>query len=83
MATHASPPDGSGLTPCCARTPFELAEDDRITSNIDNVTCLGKQRTKGKPRTPCAHWIAGTWINCCEQGETDCLCVCHEPGGTP
>lgn len=78
MAFHASPSDSAGRTRCCNRDPSELADDDQITNNTDNVTCLGKQRTKGKPRTPCAHWIAGTWINCCEQGETDCPCACHE-----
>ncbi|MEU4256297.1 hypothetical protein AB0B42_00545 [Streptomyces fradiae] len=34
---HACPPDGSGLTPCCGRTPFELPLGDRISS--ETVTC--------------------------------------------
>ncbi|WP_121711616.1 hypothetical protein [Streptomyces sp. E5N91] len=29
---HGCPPDGSGLTPCCGRTPFELPRTDRISS---------------------------------------------------
>lgn len=36
---HACPPDGSGLTPCCGRTPFELPSSDRISSETDAVTC--------------------------------------------
>lgn len=40
MATHACPPDGSGLTPCCGRTPFELPLSDRISSEAP-VTCPG------------------------------------------
>lgn len=36
---HAVPPDGSGLTPCCGRTPFELPRGDRISS--ETVTCRG------------------------------------------
>ncbi len=35
---HACPPGGSGLTPCCGRTPFELPLTDRISSEAP-VTC--------------------------------------------
>jgi hypothetical protein len=35
---HGCPPDGSGLTPCCGRTPFELPLTDRISSEAP-VTC--------------------------------------------
>jgi hypothetical protein len=35
---HACPPDGSGLTPCCGRTPFELPLSDRISSEAP-ITC--------------------------------------------
>jgi len=37
---HACPPDGSGLTPCCGRTPFELPLGDRISSEAP-TTCPG------------------------------------------
>lgn len=37
---HACPPEGSGLTPCCGRTPFELPLTDRISSEAP-VTCQG------------------------------------------
>lgn len=37
---HACPPDGSGLTPCCGRTPFELPRTDRMSSEAP-VTCPG------------------------------------------
>lgn len=37
---HGCPPDGSGLTPCCRRTPFELPPGDRISSEAP-VTCHG------------------------------------------
>lgn len=37
---HGCPPDGSGLTPCCGRTPFELPRTDRISSEAP-VTCKG------------------------------------------
>lgn len=37
---HGCPPDGSGLTPCCGRTPFELPLSDRISSEAP-VTCPG------------------------------------------
>jgi hypothetical protein len=36
---HACPPDGSGLTPCCGRTPFELPGTDRMTTGPSAVTC--------------------------------------------
>lgn len=28
---HQCPPDGSAVTPCCGRTPFELPRTDRMT----------------------------------------------------
>ncbi|MCX3059572.1 hypothetical protein [Streptomyces beihaiensis] len=37
---HACPPDGSGLTPCCGLSPFELPLTDRISSE-ETVTCTG------------------------------------------
>ena len=40
---HACPPDGSGLTPCCGRTPFELPLGDRISSEAP-TTCKGGDR---------------------------------------
>jgi hypothetical protein len=36
---HACPPDGSGLTPCCERTSFELPRTDRMSSDPTAVTC--------------------------------------------
>lgn len=51
---HACPPDGSGLTPCCGRTPFELPRTDRISSEPAAVTCApavvaqpGKETDRG------------------------------------
>src|SRR5690606_22100491 len=37
---HGCPPVGSGLTPCCGRTPFELPRADRISSEAP-ITCTG------------------------------------------
>jgi hypothetical protein len=36
--THRCPPEGSGIMPCCGRTPFEVL-DDRITLDDSLVTC--------------------------------------------
>ena len=36
---HACPPDGSGETPCCDRTPFELPATDRLSADPEFVTC--------------------------------------------
>lgn len=36
---HAFPPQGSGLTPCCGRTPFELPPTDCMTAIPSLVTC--------------------------------------------
>ncbi|MFG3046294.1 hypothetical protein ACGFZR_15360 [Streptomyces sp. NPDC048241] len=41
---HGCPPDGSGLTPCCGRTPFELPRGDRISSEAP-TTCPGATDT--------------------------------------
>lgn len=38
---HACPPDGSGITPCCSRTPFELPRTDRMATDPALVTCTG------------------------------------------
>lgn len=43
---HGCPPDGSGLTPCCGRAPFELPLTDRISSEAP-ITC---PRTDEGPR---------------------------------
>jgi hypothetical protein len=47
---HACPPDGSGLTPCCGRAPFELPSTDRMTAT-GTVTCApavgGAQQQEG------------------------------------
>lgn len=71
--THACPPDGSGLTPCCGRTPFELPHDDRMTTKPDRVTCRSRRKSE-----PCHQRVSGIWVSCCEQGETDCECICHD-----
>jgi hypothetical protein len=39
--THRCPPEGSGLMPCCGRTPFEVSRCDRITLDPALVTCTG------------------------------------------
>lgn len=38
---HAFPPAGSGITPCCGRTPFELPRSERMTQVAKLVTCTG------------------------------------------
>jgi len=38
---HACPPEGSGVTPCCQRTPFEVPRTHRMTTNPGLVTCTG------------------------------------------
>lgn len=37
--THRCPPKGSGLMPCCGRTPFEVPTWDRMTLDAALVTC--------------------------------------------
>lgn len=56
---HAYPPPGSGLTPCCGRTPFELPRTDRITSE-EPVTCTAPAATEatGRP-TRYVHVVIG------------------------
>ncbi|WP_060887647.1 hypothetical protein [Streptomyces caniscabiei] len=36
---HGCPPDGSGVTPCCGRTPFELPRTDRMSTDSTVATC--------------------------------------------
>lgn len=51
---HAAPPDGSGLTPCCGLTPFELPRTDRLTAEPGQVTCAHRpaRPTAGPRQTP-------------------------------
>ena len=35
-------PAGSGFTPCCRRSPFELPQTDRLTVGPELVTCKGR-----------------------------------------
>lgn len=44
VIVHAFPPDGSGLTACCKKTPFEIARTDRMTQVSDRVNCKGTAR---------------------------------------
>lgn len=37
--THACPPEGSGVMPCCGRTPFEVPRKHRMTLDDRLVTC--------------------------------------------
>lgn len=39
---HQCPPDGSGIMPCCGRTPFEVLAD-RMATDPALVTCKGKR----------------------------------------
>lgn len=36
---HACPRQGTGITPCCGRSPLELPRSERITTDPDAVTC--------------------------------------------
>jgi transcriptional regulator with XRE-family HTH domain len=36
---HHCPDDNSGVTSCCARTPYELPRDEQITEDPALVTC--------------------------------------------
>ena len=38
---HRCPPKGSGLTPCCDKTMFELPSFHRVTLDPKLVTCKG------------------------------------------
>lgn len=38
---HACPPEGSGVTPCCGQSPFDLPHTDRIAEHPEQVTCGG------------------------------------------
>lgn len=37
--THQCPPAGPGIMPCCGQTPFEVPRTNRITVDLDLVTC--------------------------------------------
>lgn len=43
--THACPPVGSGLMPCCGRSPNEVPLWHRITLDDEFVTCASSGRS--------------------------------------
>lgn len=43
---HQCPPEGSGTTPCCNHTPFELPRTDMMTLDPGSVTCWGASTAK-------------------------------------
>ncbi|UJV41616.1 hypothetical protein [Streptomyces sp. AMCC400023] len=47
VVIHACPPDGTGLTPCCGRTPLELPRTHRMTNDPAMVTCGQTRRSRG------------------------------------
>lgn len=43
---HQCPPRGSGVMPCCGRTPFEVPTWNRMTLDSLLVTCPGPEGMK-------------------------------------
>lgn len=41
---HACPPDGSGLMPCCGRSPIDVPLTERISMDGTAVTCAGARK---------------------------------------
>ena len=50
---HACPLGGSGLMPCCGRTPFEVGPLARISENPEAVTCPGADAAPAAHAGPC------------------------------
>jgi hypothetical protein len=44
---HLCPTDGSGVMPCCGRTPFDVPAWDRMTVHDDQITCSRKPVDQG------------------------------------
>lgn len=40
---HLCPPKGSGIMPCCGKTPFEVSRMERMTLKKKGVTCPGRK----------------------------------------
>jgi hypothetical protein len=53
---HMCPPDGSGIMPCCRKTPFEAA---RITLDPKKVTCNERlqRHFDGCPHAASEWWL--------------------------
>jgi hypothetical protein len=43
------------------------------------MTTPADEAARAARRRAALHHISGVTIDCCEQGETDCPCVCHDP----
>lgn len=50
VPVHAVPPPGSGLMPCCKKTPFEVSGTDRMTNDPDKVTCGAERASASMAR---------------------------------
>lgn len=92
--THASPPDGSGLTPCCERSPFELPRGDRMTVEAEHVTCPVSPSSEPWTLDHDVHVFAQTesrpgpltdegerWKECRQTGKVMVLCRCGYGSG--
>lgn len=38
--------------------------------------------TEQRWQQPGQHFVNGRWISCCEEGEDDCPCTCHDDHAT-
>lgn len=81
---HACPPEGSGLTPCCGKTPFELPLGDRISSEPDAVTCLPAPAPELRDQIAAAmreHYLSSSRDEADADGNMPCRCGdWREPG---
>ena len=52
VITHQCPPNGSGIMPCCGRTPFDVPVYHRVTEDLSLVTCPSRKGTKLESERP-------------------------------
>lgn len=46
---HACPPDGSGVMPCCGRSPIDVPLTERISLDGSAITCTGPVKALPSP----------------------------------
>lgn len=74
------PEPRTGTSPCVLPSEHGGAKhQDKWTNQWPAV---GEQPETQETR-PCRTFVSGGTVWCCEEGETDCPCVCHQPTAEP
>ena len=83
---HTPPADQTAVLTAAERQFLRFALDlafDRMVSDDgftdEDEAALARLRRMAAETVACRSFVSGGAVWCCEEGETTCSCVCHEP----